>query len=145
MFSEIQFFFESCWSTACSASIARWLACDDAGGNSPTVRSNSSRLSFRASSTLLPRTNSVSAEPHAIAATQPLARKRISAIRPSAIFIVSSRMSPHAGFSMRAEASASAIVPRCAGVQNDREPGLNTCALPVTTDFNFTLSDRVIS
>jgi hypothetical protein len=64
MFSEIQFFFESCWSTACSASIARWLACDDACGNPPTARSSSSLVRFRASSTLLPRSSSARAEPH---------------------------------------------------------------------------------
>jgi len=39
---------------------------------------NSSRLTRRASSRLLPIANSVMAEPHAMAGTQPLARKRIS-------------------------------------------------------------------
>ena len=39
---------------------------------------------LRASSIVFPLTSSVSAEPHAIAATQPLARNRISSIRPLA-------------------------------------------------------------
>ena len=44
-------------STAASASIARWPACDDAAGSPPTARTNSSLLSFPASSTVFPRTS----------------------------------------------------------------------------------------
>src|ERR1700704_1675915 len=67
--------------TAASVSIARWLAWPEACGSPPTLRTNSSLLTCRASSTFLPLTNSVMADPQAIAGTQPLARKRTSAMR----------------------------------------------------------------
>ena len=103
-------------STAANASIARWLAWLDASGSPPTALTSSSRINFRASTTVFPLTSSVSADPQAIAATQPLALKRISAMRPSATLTVSSKTSPQAGFSIRADASAPATDPALCGI-----------------------------
>jgi hypothetical protein len=50
-----------------------------------------------------------------MAGTQPLARKRISVMRPSAIFSVSFSTSPQAGLSNRAAASGLVTVPALRG------------------------------
>ena len=71
----------------------------EAGGNPPTAFTISSRFRARASLIDRPLTSSVKADPHAIDATQPRARKWISSIRPSGAFTMSCRTSPHAGFS----------------------------------------------
>jgi len=105
-------------------SIARWLAWSEACGRPPIFRTNSPLLICRASSTLLPFANSVIADAQAIAGTQPLARKRISAMRLSSGFVfsnpfsnlrLSSRMSPQAGFSRRAVRSGASISPAFRG------------------------------
>ena len=105
-------------------SMARWLAWAEACGKPPTFPTSSSLLIWRASFTVLPLTNSVMAEPQAIAGTQPLARKRISAMRFASNFVVSklfsnlrlsSRMSPQAGFSRRAVESGASTSPAFRG------------------------------
>src|SRR5271165_1542387 len=63
----------------------------------------------------LPFASSVITEAHAIAGTQPLARKPIAAMRPASILIANSRMSPQAGFSIRTWASASGSSPELRG------------------------------
>jgi len=101
--------------SATSVSIARWLAWAAAWGRPPTFWTKSSLLTWRAWSTLLPFASSVIAEPQAIAGTQPLARKRMSAMRLPSSFSVSSRMSPQAGFSKRAVRSGASILPAFRG------------------------------
>ena len=103
--------FQSFRRRALSVSIDKAAAWLDASGTPPTFRSRSSTVIARASSTLLPLANSVIAEPHAIDGTQPFARKRMSAIRWPSSFKLSSRMSPHAGFSRRAVESGCSISP----------------------------------
>ena len=66
------------FTTARTASTANWAACPDAAGNPPTFSATVSLVIATASSTVLPETSSVINDPHAIAGTHPLARKRIS-------------------------------------------------------------------
>jgi hypothetical protein len=101
--------------TVVSVSIARWLAWAEAWGRPPTVRTSSSLLTRRASSTVLPLASSVMAEPQAMAGTQPLARKRISTMRLPSSFKVSSKMSPQTGFSRRAARSGDLTSPAFRG------------------------------
>ena len=101
--------------SSASVSTARWLAWADAGGRPPTFQTNSSLLTRRASSTVLPLINSVRAEPHAIEGTHPLARKRMSAICFPDSLTVSFRTSPQAGFSNCAEASGVSTSPALRG------------------------------
>ena len=97
-------------------SIAKWLAWVDAGGKPPTLPTRSSLLTCCASLMVLPLTNSVMADPQAIAGTHPLARKRMSAICPPASFAVSFRTSPQAGLSNCAEASGVSTSPTLRGL-----------------------------
>src|SRR5579863_3391868 len=85
------------------ASCAAWV---EAWGRPPTAATRSSRCKFRASDSDFPSTNSVNAEPHAMAATQPLALKRTSVILPAVVFKLSRNTSPQTGFSVSAAASA---------------------------------------
>ena len=98
-------YFHTARNNAFNVSIAKCPACAEASGRPPTSFSSSSLLIARAKSRLLPFTNSVTTDPHAIADTHPLARNRMSAILSPSRRKVSSRMSPHAGFSSRAVAS----------------------------------------
>src|SRR5579863_1186827 len=104
-----------CFSAAANASTANCAAWLDACGKPPTAAAISSRRRACASRTVLPVTISVNADPQAMAATHPLALKRASTIRPSLTFIVSRRMSPQAGFSISAAASASGMSPAFLG------------------------------
>jgi len=70
----------------------------EASGKPPIFSMRSSLRTLRASSRVFPWTSSVSAEPHAIAGTQPFARKRTSVMPPAAALAVNWRMSPQAGF-----------------------------------------------
>jgi hypothetical protein len=89
---------------AARASIASWAAWPDAGGMPSSWSANWVRVMDAASAVVLPQASSVSADPHAIVGTQPLAWNFIAEILPSAIDAVSFRMSPHAGFSSCTEA-----------------------------------------
>ncbi len=96
-------------------STARCPACDEAYGSPPSFRTSSSLLTFRASSTFLPLTSSVIADPHAMAGTHPFARNRMSVIRSPSSLSVSLRTSPQAGFSSCAEASGVSTSPALRG------------------------------
>jgi len=98
-----------------SASIARWPAWLDASGNPATFVNNSSLVICRAAAKDFPFANSVIAEPQAMDGTHPLARKRMSAIRSPSNFKLSSRTSPHTGFSTRARASGVSTSPAFRG------------------------------
>src|SRR5581483_8556322 len=102
-------------SIAFSASRARCAACPEAAGKPPMAFSRSSLLTARASASVCPRTISVSNEPHAIAGTQPLARKRTSTSLPSPTLALSFNTSPQAGFSTCTDASAPATSPGLRG------------------------------
>lgn len=95
--------------------MARWAAWPDDAGSPPSASSNSSLPMAWAAVTLWSFASTVMAEAQAIAGTQPLARKRMSAMRSPCNLMLSSSTSPQPGFSTRAEASGFSTSPGLRG------------------------------
>jgi hypothetical protein len=102
---------ESCLSTLCNPSIAKWLPCMVSAVSPPSAETISSRFIRLASSNVIPCNRSHRQDEHAIAVTHPRVLNLASLMRPSLTRAANCITSPQAGFSTVTIASGASISP----------------------------------